>query len=87
MGDTIQLELTGENRMTRVNTLAELHQMVSQVVTNNLYLYLHNGAIIKRKTSEVIDSIDYRHNQICGLYPTSVQSISNDREELAKETL
>jgi hypothetical protein len=73
--------------MTRVNTLAELHQMVSQVVTNNLYLYLHNGAIIKRKTSEVIDSIDYRHNQICGLYPTSVQSISNDREELAKETL
>ena len=73
--------------MTRMNTLPELHQMVSQVVTDNLYLYLCNGAIIKRKTSEVIDSIDYRYNQICGLYPSSVQSISNDREELAKGIL
>ena len=69
--------------MTGMKTLAELHQMVSQVVTDSLYLYLCNGAIIKRQTSEVVDSIDYRYNQICGLYPSSIQSISNDREELA----
>ena len=65
-------------------TLAELHQMVNQVVTDNLYLYLWNGAIIKRSTSEVIDSIDYRYNQMCGLYPSAIKSISNDREELAR---
>jgi hypothetical protein len=70
--------------MTEKKTLAELHQAVSQVVTENLYLYLCNGAIIKRKTSEVADSINYRYNQICGLYPSAVQSISNDREELAR---
>ena len=70
--------------MTGMKTLAELHQAVSQVVTDSLYLYLCNGAIIKRQTSEVIDNIDYRFNQICGLYPCQVQSISNDREELAR---
>jgi hypothetical protein len=72
--------------MTGTKTLAELHQAVSQVVTNSLYLYLCNGAIIKRQTSEVVDSIDYRYNQICGLYPSSVDFISNDREELARRS-
>ena len=70
--------------MTGMKTLPELHQMVSQVVTDSLYLYLCNGAIIKRQTSEVVDSINYKYNQICGLYPSSIQSISNDREELAR---
>ena len=72
--------------MTGMKTLAELHQAVSQVVTDSLYLYLCNGAIIKRQTSEVVDSIDYRYNQICGLYPSSVDFISNDREELARRS-
>ena len=73
--------------MTGMKTLAELHQAVSQVVTENLYLYLCNGAIIKRKTSEVANAINYRYNQICGLYPCQIQTIGNDREELAKGIL
>ena len=73
--------------MTGMKTLAELHQAVSQVVTDSLYLYLCNGDIIRRQTSEVIDNIDYRFNQICGLYPCQIQTIGNDREELAKEIL
>ena len=72
--------------MTGMKTLAELHQAVSQVVTDSLYIYLCNGAIIKRQTSEVIDNIDYRFNKICGLYPCQVQSISNDREELERRS-
>ena len=70
--------------MTGMKTLAELHQAVSQVVTENLYLYLCNGAIIKRKTSEVTNAVNYRYNQIDGLYPCQIQTISNDREELAR---
>jgi len=67
-----------------MNSLAQIHQSIHQVVTEYLYFCLYDGRIIRYKTSEANDTVNYRFNQVCGLYPSQIEYVNNDREALAK---
>ncbi len=68
-----------------MNSLAHIHQSIHQVVTEYLYLCLYDGRIIRYNTSDANDTVDYRLNQVCGLYPSQIRYVNNDREALARD--
>ena len=49
-----------------MNSLAKIHQSIHQVVTEYLYFCLYDGRIIKYKTSEANDAVNYRFFRYAG---------------------